>query len=313
MKATWFCLRHACRAGGLLGRMGGAMGKTVKEARHSETCGQPLTISLFGPGMTALHKVGLAGLWMTLQALESSEEAMARLRKAGGSWERTETSVSLRWNGNPAPFFKTLFEESFKIDKNGFLWFPALGTPIDHPQHAVVLQEAVLGSFLQHGRTRKADEAQRPQGNVSVDIDGTLLILRFHRFTQYAHQDAEFSATAVNYLKGWNFPGGAVRHVGLGQDSTALEEPPERALALRFALVGAIYFEIRRPSVRPRYALVHPEISDLKKYAQAKACFLRYGVQQLYLAGTAEAGLRVLAELQASGLLQDINSTSVLS
>ena len=288
--------------------MGGAVGKKMKAAKHKETGRGSLTINLFGPGMTALHKVGLAGLWMTLKALEDDPHALKLLREAGGSWERAETSVSLHWNRNSEPFFKALFEESFKIDGNGLLWFPALGSPMDHPQHAVVLQEAVLGSFLQHGRIRKADKSQDPQGKVSVDVDETPLVLRFHRMTYYTHQDAKFSATTVNSLAGWHFPGGAVRHVGLGQDSTALEEIPEYALALRFAPIGAIYFEVRRPTMRPRYALVLPEVSDLERYAQAKACFLRYGVQQLYSAGTAEAGLRVLAELQASGLLHDIDS-----
>ncbi len=45
------------------------MGKKVKETDETNTR-QELTINLFGPGMTALHKVGLAGLWMTLKALE---------------------------------------------------------------------------------------------------------------------------------------------------------------------------------------------------------------------------------------------------
>jgi len=288
--------------------MGGTMGKKVADAESEEITSQDLSINLFGPGMTLLHKVGLAGLWMTLKALEGDEEAMNRLREAGGSWERTGRSVVLHWNKDPDLFFNALFAESFKIDKSGLLWFPALGRPIDHAQHSVVLQEAVLGSFLQHGRTRKSDKAQEPGGAASVEIDDKPLVLRFHRITNYAHQRAGFSATDVNPLAGWHFPGGAVRHVGLGPDSTALEEPPDRALALRFAPVGAIYFEIHRPGVRRRYALVLPEIVDLEAYARARACFLRYGVQQLYLAGAAEAGLRVLAELQASGLLQDISS-----
>jgi CRISPR-associated protein Cas8a1/Csx13 len=283
------------------------MGKGMK-AKATNTELSALHIDLFGPGMTALHKIGLAGLWMTLKALEKNERAKTRLKKAAGSWDYTPTSVSVRWNGTPEAFFNVLFEESFKIDKNGMLWFPGLGGPLDHPQHAVLLQEAILGSFLQHGQTRKADKSQDPQGKLSVEVDEAPLILRYHKVTKYAHQDAKFSASGVNRLASWHFPGGAVRHVGLGQDSTALEEPPGRALVLRFALVGAIYFALRRVGARTHYALVLPEISDLESYANARACFLRYGVQQLHLSGTAEAGLRVLAELHASGLLQDIDT-----
>jgi CRISPR-associated protein Cas8a1/Csx13 len=271
-----------------------------------------LTLNLFGPGMTALHKVGLAGLWMTLETFEKDPTVMGRLKKAGGSWERTETSVILNWTKEPKDFFESLFKESFKIDKKGFFWFPALGQPMSHPQHAVVLQEAILGTLLQHGQTRSADKSTDPKGYIPPQDDDALLVLKFHRVTWYKHQDAKYSASQFNSLAGWAFPGGAVRHVGLGQSSTSLEENPAGTLALRYLLIGGIYFEIHRRASgkRPRYSLVIIDVSNLKKYAEARKCFLQYGVQQLYAAGTSDAGLRVLAELQGAGLLQDVGSTS---
>lgn len=138
----------------------------------------------------------------------------------------------------------------------------------------------MLGSFLQHGKTRKADEAAKPQGQLTVEVDEVPLIIRFHQVTQYAHQYAKFSTSIGNPLAGWHYPGGAVRHVGLTQTSTALEEPPGRALALRYAPIGAIYFEIRRAGTRPRYTLILPEVSNLESYTQARFCFLRYMERQ---------------------------------
>jgi CRISPR-associated protein Cas8a1/Csx13 len=283
------------------------MGTDVRSASTPDETGGQMTIDLFGPGMTALHKAGLAGLWMTLKALEE-EHGEAKLD--GGCWERAPTSVTLHWEGKANVFFDALFKASFKIDKNGLIWFPALGEPMDHPQHAVVLQESVLGSFLQHGRTRKSDSSAEPHGSVSVDVDGRNVPLQFHRVSEYAHQTGAFCATAINALTGWHFPGAAVRHVGLGQEATALQELPERALALRYSPIGVVYFEIRRRGggVRPRYAIVTSEITDLAKYTEARECFVSYGVQQLYAAGTAEAGLRVLAELKSANLLEDIRS-----
>jgi CRISPR-associated protein Cas8a1/Csx13 len=286
------------------------MGKTKveKEGPGDESL-KEITINLFGPGMTALHKAGLAGLWMTLKALEKENQGKASLK--GGSWERTPTSVTLRWKDMPGAFFKELFECSFKIDRNGLIWFPALGEPMNNPQHAVILQEAILGSFLQHGQTRKSDKSSDPGGNISIELDEGLLPLKFHRVLSYTHQESEFSATTNNSLAGWHLPGGAVRHTGHGQKATALEETPERALALRFGPIGVIYFEMRSRGggVRPHYALVIPEIFNLEKYANARECFLKYGVQQLFASGTAEAGFRVLAELKASDLLPDVQSS----
>lgn len=286
------------------------MGRQVGQPEIPEGTGGTFTISLFGPGMTLLHRVGLAGLWMTLEALEHENSGSTTLLGQCGSWERTETSVTLRWHRGPRAFFNALFQRSFRIDNNGLIWLPGLGLPMDNPQHAVVLHEAILGSFLQHGQTRRADPARKPQGNMSVEIDGTGFPLKFHRVARYSHQYSAFSARDSNRLAGWHYPGAAVRHTGLGQQSTALEEPPERALALRFAPVGAVYFEIRSRGgrVRPRYSLVLPEIRNLEEYSQARRAFLRYGIQQLYAAGTAEAGLRVLAELEAATLLQDVAS-----
>jgi len=261
------------------------------------------TINLFGPGMTALHKVGLAGLWMTLEAFERDPSIIEQFKKTGGSWQRTEASVTLKWTKEPIGFFETLFKESFKIDKNGLFWFPALGQPLTRPQHAVVLQEAILGTLLQHGQTRSADKSADPKGQISLEIDGVPLVFKFHRVAKYAHRDARFSASKFNPLAGWSFPGGAVRHVGLGQVSTGLEEDPGGTLALRYLPIGGIYFEIHRrgSGTRPRYSLVIIDVSNLKKYAEARKCFLQYGVQQLYAAGTSDAGMRVLAELQGAG------------
>lgn len=267
-----------------------------------------LTINLFGQGMTILHKVGLAGLWMTLKAIEDENGGQAGFLGIDGSWERTDTSVTFQWNDDPVRFFKTLVEKSFRIDKNGLIWLTALGRPMNNPGQAKVLQESLLGTLLQHGKTRKADPSQKPGGSLSVDIDGSVVPMKFRLVTDYAHQHPDFRHDGINIVAGWQFPGGVVRHTGLGQ--TALEEPPERALSLLFIPAGTIFFEIRSlgGGVRPRYSLVFPEINSLTKYYQARRVFLTYGVRQLQAGGTTEAGFRVLAELSASGILGDVRS-----
>jgi CRISPR-associated protein Cas8a1/Csx13 len=273
--------------------------------------GGSLTADLFGPGMTALHKVGVAGLWMTLAALDEDSAAKARLKSTGASWRCDSTSVTISWADDPRGVFTALFREAFKIDTSGLLWFPALGTPVSATGHAIVLQGAMLNSFLQHGLTRQADPSQDPRGAITITVDEVPIPLQFHRVRRYAHQRGAFSATSVNRLAGWLFPGGAVRHVGLGNTS-ALEDPPERAIALRFAPVGAIYFQIqqRGGGVRPRYVVVLPEITDCAAYARVRRHFLSYGVRQLYAAGVAEAGYRVLTELEAAGVLPGLRTSS---
>jgi CRISPR-associated protein Cas8a1/Csx13 len=96
-----------------------------------------------------------------------------------------------------------------------------------------------------------------------------------------------------------------VRH-WQAESETSLAESPARALALLYAPVGAIYFQVHRRAigVRPQYCLVLPAVGDLRAYGEARQLFLRQGVARLQVAGSAEAAARVLAELEAHGLLR---------
>ncbi len=265
----------------------------VKTMGISEQNGS-MTIDLFGPGMTLLHKAGLAGLWMTLKALEEENNGKAELE--WGCWERNSTSVKFVWTKRE--FFNELFERSFKIDKNGLIWFPALGEPAANAAHAVILQKTILGTFLQHGRSREADKAGDPKGIISIEIDASPYPYKFHRISNYAHQKLRFNPATINKLAGWCFPGGAVRHENI--KDTTLKEPGCSYLALCYAPAGVIYFEIlsRTTGVKPRYALVLPEISNLDEYSDFRETYIKYSVEQFFVSGVAEAGLRVVSELK---------------
>jgi CRISPR-associated protein Cas8a1/Csx13 len=272
---------------------------------------EQLVMDLFAPGMTALHRAGLAGLWMTLKQFGRNG-----VHLTGGWWELTPRIVTLHWEvGKTQIFFKSLFERSFRIHRRGVIWFAALGDPADHFQSAVVLNEALLASFLQHGKTRKADPLMKRTGAASVEIDDVPVTVQFRKVSSYVHQTAWEDLVGpdehlrTTRLAGWHFPGAVVRHVGFSND-TALEEPPERLLPLIYAPVGGIYFQIhkRGDGRRPQYALVLPEILDLERYASARAALVQQGVKDLQAGGSVEAGWRVLATLEAKGLLAGLGA-----
>lgn len=254
-----------------------------------------MTIDLFAPGMTALHRVGLAGLAMTLDALKADNEAVEL--GSLGSWEISDRSITLRWG--TTEFFAVLIRQSFRI-ADGMFWFPALGLPSAHPEQAAVLQSALLGTFLQHPRTRKT----LPLQTRVFEVDDQTLPVTLAPVVGYAHQTVKFSPLASFPVAGWLYPGGAVRHVQAG-NATSLHEPPERLLALLYGPVGAVYFQIHRRSVglRPRYAVVLPDVADILAYGEARRLFLRQGIARLQVAGTAEAAVRALSELEAHNLL----------
>jgi CRISPR-associated protein Cas8a1/Csx13 len=89
-----------------------------------------------------------------------------------------------------------------------------------------------------------------------------------------------------------------------------LEETSEPFLALVYAPVGVVYFQVARRGRgrRPRFALVVPEISNMRDYAEARRAFLALGAKELQVAGTAEAGWKVLSILAAKRLIRDLTS-----
>ena len=275
----------------------------MSETGKRAATGGSLTVDLFAPGMTALHRVGLAGLAMTLQALES--DPTAESLRALGVWTVGERTVTLAWPGDGKAFLAALIAASFRLTERGLIWFPALGQPLDHPGQAVELHNAVLGTFLQHPRTRKS--AGGKPLSLSVETDGEFQVVRFLPLAGYAQRGVAFDPVKPMKVAGWLFPGGVVRHVQATK-ATSLEEDPARALALLYAPVGAIYFRVHRQTagVRPQYCLVLPAVVDLQGYAAARQLFHRQGVARLQVAGAAEAAARALSELEAHGLLRRV-------
>lgn len=265
-------------------------------------------ISLFDPGMTTLHRVGLAGLWMTLEALEREDpQRVTTLWELGGRWQRESTAVKLCWEGNGQDFFRELFAASFRLTDDGRIWLPGIGHPDQSGDLGVTLQTALLSTYLQHGRHRDADPPNKPSGALVLTIDQTQVPVSYRRVRSYQHQRAwnDFRPDRPSPVKGWLFPGGAVRHSGY-EAATALAEPPERWLALLYAPVATFYFLVRQPgaAIRPSCCLVLAELDDLSELATLRRELVRSPVKDLVVSGGADAGLRILSAIEAQRLLR---------
>lgn len=280
---------------------------TISTRRRTAQTGGSLRISLFDPGMTAFHRVGLAGLWLTLHAVERDHPGLKQeLNALGGAWTLSPHAVELTWSGDGKALFERLVKESFRLTPDGRFWFLGLGHPDTHQDLGTTLQAAMLDTFLQHGQTRSADPPKEPKGSLVLDVDDQAHTFRYRRVSAYAHQRAarEFRLERPNPIVGWLLPGGVVRHVAFSS-ATELVEEPGPWLSLLYAPVGAIYFRVseRTRGIRPQFCLVVPELDNLEAYERARRLFLTTPVRNLVVAGAADAGLRVLAELEAADLL----------
>ena len=128
-----------------------------------------LTMNLFAPGMTALHRAGLGGLACTLKAMERQYEAgllrkdklPAPLDHDALPWVIGEQTVTLRFEKpeNAGEYLKKLFAFGFQL-RDGLIYLP--GQYSDPPPSLATRAELQAGltlTFLQHGKTRRLKQA----------------------------------------------------------------------------------------------------------------------------------------------------------
>lgn len=279
-----------------------------------------LVLKLFDPGMTHLHRVGLAGLYMTLKQLDPVD-----YEKHGG-WNLTNTGVKLFWKDNPRDLLGPIIKKTFGISKDGVLEF------FIHRKHRVGdlekihIHNAILRTFLQHGRTRGLSKKVT---TLSFKYDNQNVTIELRPLTSYQNQKINIlfnnKGKFNNNIKlaGWAFPGGGVRHVGFST-LTTLANNANKFLCLLFSPVGSLYFLISCKNQDGKFdkrkgaAIVLPNIRNLEIYDRCYRNYLQSPVVRLYANSLGDAGLSALAVLNLrgpAGMLQEleIKSCSVVT
>lgn len=262
-----------------------------------------MTLRLHGPGMTSLHKAGLAGLYMTLKAFERNKIRIDEL-----AWELHPDRVVLDWRGEtPKAALQQLIEQSFQLDNEGYFRLAGLdvGRP-STPDQKHLLYSALLNTFLQYGKHRKKET----KVSLSYQIDDkTVFVEGFEPIVSYIHQKAadEFLDNRGLFkpdvgIIGWLYPGGGQRHATY--PGSMLTESSEMALCLLYAPIGCVFFQIssRTKGRRARAALVIPQVLDLAMYAQLRLYIAQRGVVALTASGASDAALRFLVMMRGATL-----------
>ncbi len=264
-----------------------------------------LTMSLFVPGMSALHRAGLGGLACTLKALEKKRKDLPPFDGDAPPWEIDEQSITLKFGKpeNAGEYLKKLFTFAFGIRKDGLISLPG---QYDLEPSAAVLADLQAGftlTFLQHGRVRALAKVAT---TATYDPEGAGVpgvVVQYKACSYFKHQNGwgEFIdkngclITGTIKVDGPISPGTVIRHVAFTGD-TGAEDPPERMLPLYFALVGCLSLPVNRGVA----ALLVPDVTDLTEFVYDRPAITPTTATDCQIANAADAAFRAQVRIRRS-------------
>lgn len=285
-----------------------------------------LTMSLFAPGMTTIHRAGLGGLGSTLRYIEQAFSAgILPDEQVPGSpwldgnppWSISPQEIVLRF-GEPAhaeEFLKRLFAIAFDL-RDGLIYLP--GQYGDVPPPFEVRAEIQLAlaklTFLQHGLVRKLEKEQRTY-NYDPDGSGRFVQVDFQLCHWYKHRDGWKDLTQQGCVSrkqievvGPLNPGAMVRHNQF-PSRTKIEDTVERILPLYFALIGCLALSVNRGVG----VLIIPDVDDLLAFARNRRFLTPSNARQCRIASLGDAALQAQSRLRAHGALRQLGSSSCIA
>jgi CRISPR-associated protein Cas8a1/Csx13 len=280
-------------------------------SKSTTTSPSTLTMKLFDPGMTAMHRAGLGGLACSLRYIEDNAQSLLDDQLPGGPWEdnrppwKVETEEITLDFGTPAgaaEFLKRLFKISFQIvGSSKTIYLPG---QYQQPVPFDVLADAQLAltlTFLQHNKARKLEESIEIR--IDAEGDGSRLVNATTRPCKwYVHQEGWKTLVAANgmiskqtmKIKGSLSPGTIVRHEEFKQST--MKAPASRVLPLYFAIVGTLSLPIN-PGVG---VLIVPEVDDLVAFQMLRPLMSPRNARDCKIAGASDAAFQCQLRLKAA-------------
>jgi CRISPR-associated protein Cas8a1/Csx13 len=213
------------------------------------------------PSMTFLHRAGVAGLFVQLKYLE-----YRKLQPPHGlNWSLTAQAIELDWTGKDLDALQWLFSQSFQIDSDGLIYFPAIEHSMDFRQR-LAIHRGLQNSFLQHHQFFKsAGKVVREEGDREIE---------YRACASYVHQKAtDFICDRHGNLQskpikitGWIYPGATVQHE-LVKATTQFSESLPYFLALLFAPLACAHVSISSnwQQQKVQNGIIIPEVINLEK------------------------------------------------
>lgn len=278
-----------------------------------------LTMRLFDPGMSIIHRAGLGGLACTLKTLERAYEdcTIDDEYLPGGPWENgtppwtvesLQVTLNLGEPENAREYLKRLFLFAFDL-QDGWIYLPGqYGTGLDPPAAVrAQLQAGLTLTFLQHGKTRKLGT----ESAFTTEVDGKQLTYPAKNCAWYKHQDGwkelcdkngVLKAKPVDVIGPLN-PGAVVRHVAFSS-KTKIAESVSHVLPLHFALVGCLALPVNRGCG----VLVIPEVTDLNDFTRLRPFMTPSTLKDCSIRSAGDAALQAQIRIRAKAEAEHLNA-----
>ena len=254
------------------------------------------------PSMTFLHRVGVAGLFVQLKYLQNFKFKPPH----GLNWSLTAQTIELDWTGKDLDALQWLFLQSFQIDSDKLIYFPAIEHSLNFKQK-LAIHRSLQNSFLQHNQFFKsAGKVVLEKGDRKIE---------YRSCDSYVHQRAtDFLCDRHGNLQsqpikitGWIYPGATVKHELL-KERTQFTESPSHFLGLLFAPLACCHVSIlpNWQQKKVQNGIILAEVIDLEKYALQSIHY--------WASGWADAALKFLAKTTTSEQLnqRDIHRCLVI-
>ena len=273
-----------------------------------------LTMQLFAPGMTEMHRAGLGGLAATLRLLERNvgEGELEDVDVPGGPWDDEDEppwdisphAITIRF-GEPeraAVFLERLFVFAFSLDDD-MLYLPAQYDGDVPSIIRAMIQQGITLTFLQHGQTRRLAKTSTALSFNPEGKPGQEIVFEYRACSKYKHQlgwkdliDKKKGTLNPNPIEvaGPMSPGAVVRHNAFS-GQTKIEETAELILPLYFSLIGCLTMSINRGSG----VLIVPEVKDLTEFMVLRSLMTPRTPRECQITGATDAVLQAMVRLKS--------------
>lgn len=240
-----------------------------------------LDLSIFDPNTLLPHRAGIAGLALALSVLDRKDAPL--------SWEVTEDSVKLAWEGCDRDVVKWLLDSTYQVT-DGYLNVPALNLD---DQGGYTFTEGVLSTFLQHSKQRARDATgiakafTIDEGQPEIKVEFRPLLSCYYTGDLKEAFNTKGGFKKEISLKGHHLPG-LVECFANG----AYQESPEGYLSLLFLPLACGYY--RLPNFRSAVAI--PEVANLIQWVDRRQEFAGRTYRNFRSSSAGESALSFLLQ-----------------